>query len=191
VIVPSEGAVGGIDVARPPTSSSPSIVADQTGRLVSGSGRTVGHMNATQLDPADIAIQITFDAHEPHTLARFWAGALGYEQEDHSALIAELLAAERITDADVEQVDGHAAFREAAACSDPSGRRPRLLFQVVPEDKTVKNRMHLDLHVGADHVDDEVRRLEGLGATYAWTSDDRGPRCITLRDPEGNELCVS
>ena len=73
----------------------------------------------------------------------------------------------------------------------PGGRPARLFFQQVPESKTVKNRVHLDLHVGSECVDDEVRRLEGLGATYAWTSEDRGPRCITFRDPEGNELCVS
>ncbi len=68
-----------------------------------------------------------------------------------------------------------------AACRDPDGSGPRLFFQNVPEPKTTKNRVHLDLNVG---------RLMGLGATLAWTSDDRGAYAMTLRDPEGNELCV-
>ena len=113
----------------------------------------------------DMGIGLVLDCCDPAALARFWAGALHY--------------------VNVGAVENYVLLV-------PDGRPgPNLLLQQVPEDKTVKNRMHLDLHVGADHVDDEVRRLEGLGATYAWTSDDRGPRCITLRDPEGNELCVS
>ena len=107
--------------------------------------------------------EVVIDCHDPAKLAEFWQHVLGgyVVRQSHEWVALE---------------PGHGVT---------------VSFQLVPEDKTVKNRMHLDLHVGADHVDDEVRRLEGLGATYAWTSDDRGPRCITLRDPEGNELCVS
>ena len=57
--------------------------------------------------------------------------------------------------------------------------------------KGIKNRLHLDVQVGAAHVDQEVDRLVQIGATRAWESDDRGVRCVTLRDPEGNELCLS
>ena len=74
---------------------------------------------------------------------------------------------------------------DLAACSDPGQTRPRLLFQRVPERKTVKNRMHLDVHVGPQRAEEEAERLAALEATRAWMSDDRGVYCITLRDPEG------
>ena len=61
----------------------------------------------------------------------------------------------------------------------------------MPEPKTAKNRVHLDLQVGPEHADAEAQRLVALGASVAWTTSDRGPVTITLRDPEGNELCVS
>jgi hypothetical protein len=59
------------------------------------------------------------------------------------------------------------------------------------EPKTARNRVYLDLHVGAERLDSEVDRLLALGADKAWTSSDRGPFTVTLRDPEGNELCPS
>ncbi len=109
-------------------------------------------------------IQIVFDANDPHTLARFWAAALRYDTEDHT---------------------------DVAACSDPASTGPRLFFQRVPEPKVAKNRVHLDIQVGADAAEGEVERLVALGASVAWTTSDRGPVTTTLRDPEGNELCVS
>ena len=67
---------------------------------------------------------------------------------------------------------------------------PNLLFEVVPESKQVKNRVHVDLQ--PDHPrDDEVERLLGLGATLL--DDHRRPDgtgWVTLADPEGNEFCV-
>ena len=135
-------------------------------------------------------IQITFDAADPHGLARFWAAALGYEVEDNAEFVQGLLDAGHIPPEATVEVDGVLAFREVAACTDREGRRPRLFFQLVPEPKTAKNRVHLDLHVGEADVDAEAERLVGLGATHLWTSDDRGARTITLADPEGNELCV-
>lgn len=136
-------------------------------------------------------VQVVFDTADPHSLALFWAAALRYQQEDHSAVIDELLRAGHLRPGDVVDVDGHRAFREVAACSDPDALGPRLLFQLVAEPKTVKNRVHLDLRVGPEHRAGEVERLVELGATVAWTTADRGPVTTTLRDPEGNELCVS
>jgi hypothetical protein len=134
--------------------------------------------------------QVTFDAHDPHAANRFWSEAIGYEREDNSALVDQLVAGGVLPTDAVVREDGRSAFRDLAASGDPAGARPRLLFQRVPEEKTVKNRVHLDLHVGAERVDTEVARLEQLGATVAWTSDDRGLRTVTMRDPEGNEFCV-
>jgi len=148
-------------------------------------------MAATEIDPTAIAFQVTFDAHEPHAVAAFWAEVLGYEVEDSSALVEQLVAAGQLPASEVVQVNGRAAFRVGAGITDPTGTRPRLLFQVVPEGKAAKNRVHLDLRVGVDNIDAEVERLTGLGATFAWESNDRGGRCVTMRDPEGNELCLT
>lgn len=136
-------------------------------------------------------VQVVFDAADPHAAARFWAQALRYEQEDHSDVVGQLLDSGLLRESDVVEVDGRRAFRDVATCLDPDGSGPRLFFQRVPEPKTVKNRVHLDLQVGAEHAATEVDRLVALGATVAWTTTDRGPVTTTLRDPEGNELCVS
>lgn len=64
------------------------------------------------------------------------------------------------------------------------GGVPRIFFQLVPEGKTVKNRMHMDLV--AQDVATEVARLEGLGARMVA---DHG-RLVTLTDPQGNEFCA-
>ena len=137
-----------------------------------------------------VTVQVTFDAADPHRLARFWAYALGYEKEDHSALVEQLVAAGRLPAEAVVVDDGKSAFADVTACRDPEGRGPRLFFQRVPEPKAGKNRVHLDLHVGPERMDEEAQRLIDAGASHLWTTDDRGGRCITLQDPEGNELCV-
>ena len=136
-------------------------------------------------------IQVAFDAADPHAQARFWATALAYDVEDHSGIVAQLVSAGRLSESEVIEVDGRRAFRDVAACSDPDASRPRLFFQRVPEHKTVTNRVHLDLLVGPEARAAEVDRLLALGATVAWTTSDRGPVTTTLRDPEGNEMCVS
>jgi hypothetical protein len=137
--------------------------------------------------------QITLDCREPHRLARFWAEALGFQVEDHSALIERLLAAGAATAADVTEVDGRKAWVSAAGINDPSRERTepgaRMLFQVVPEPKSAKNRFHLDLHRGAER-DQVVERLVGLGATVIGHYAERGSEWVTLQDPEGNEFCV-
>jgi len=149
-----------------------------------------GYMTTTPAGTA-IAVQVTFDAEDPHRLATFWADALRYEKEDNTAIVQGLLDAGHLPRAAVVELgDGVLGFAELAAARDPQGGGPRLLFQKVPEHKTVKNRVHLDLHVGPDDVEAEAERLQKLGAELAWVSDDRGAHTITLRDPEGNELCV-
>lgn len=134
-------------------------------------------------------VQIAFDAGDPHALARFWAAALGYQVEDHTEIVTHLLATGQVREDEV-LVDGdRRSFADVTACSSTHG--PRLFFQRVPEPKSAKNRVHLDLQVGADAAPAEIERLVGLGATVAWTVSDRGPVNTTLLDPEGNELCVS
>lgn len=94
--------------------------------------------------------QVTFDAANPHSLAAFWANALGIEVEDHSDLVDQLVADGRMPAADRITLDGRSAFREVAACRDPQGVEPRFFFQKVPERKIAKNRVHIDLHVEPD-----------------------------------------
>jgi hypothetical protein len=136
------------------------------------------------------SVQVTFDCADPHGMARFWASALGYEKEDHTALVRQLLEAGAIGDQDTVEVDGGPQFADASACRDPDGEGPRLLFQKVPEGKVAKNRVHLDLHVGKERYEAEAARLESIGARKLWFSDDRGAACWTMADVEDNEFCV-
>ena len=88
---------------------------------------------------------------------------------------------------------GHVVWREGAAINHPDGResgRPRILFQLVPEAKTVKNRVHLDVRVGEDKVEAEVERLVGKGGTFLHRGRQGPHQWVTLADPEGNEFCV-
>jgi predicted enzyme related to lactoylglutathione lyase len=106
----------------------------------------------------------TFDAADPYTLAMFWAQVVGG----------------RVTDEDEPGDD------DALVESDG----PPLLFVRVPDAKTVKNRVHLDLEPLGSRAE-EVRRLSELGASVV---DDRvrpdGSGWVVMADPEGNEFCV-
>src|SRR5262249_59676604 len=91
--------------------------------------------------------------------------------------------------------NGQLRWREGAALRHPDeldggGPRPRMLFQLVPEAKTVKNRLHLDVRPGDDNADDVVARLTERGARVLRTGS-QGPHVSrVLADPEGNEFCV-
>lgn len=146
-----------------------------------------------------VPYKICIDCADPHRLAAFWANALGYVVEDNSTMIQSLLDAGRVTGDDVTEVDGRLAWRIAAGIRDPDdpvdgfsgiGQGGRVLFQVVPEPKTVKNRVHLDLHVGSERRPEVVDRLTTLGGTVLWERDEFGSTWITMADPEGNEFCV-
>jgi hypothetical protein len=139
------------------------------------------------------AIQIAVDCTDPHSLVRFWAAALDYEVEDHHDQIGEIVAAGYATLDDTVEIAGRRAWKTAAACRDPQGSGPRVLFQTVPEPKTVKARIHLDLHhlQGDEFRDAEIARLIGLGATKLWDGQQGPQRWVTMADPEGNEFCVS
>jgi hypothetical protein len=120
--------------------------------------------------------------------------------EDNSELVQGLLDGGLVTDEDVTTVDGRLAFRHAQGVRDPNapvdaangiGLGGRVLFQVVPEAKVAKNRVHLDLQVGLERRADFVRRLGELGATVLWEGHQGPSSWITMADPEGNEFCVS
>ena len=139
------------------------------------------------------ALQVTFDAADPRALAAFWAEALGYVRQPPPAGFADW-------DSFLESVGVPAGERDSKdALVDPAGTRPRLFFQRVPEPKAGKNRMHLDVNVGAGVADagarrDLVRRraaeLITLGASIATESEELGDFWVVLADPEGNEFCL-
>ena len=136
------------------------------------------------------SIQIAIDCADCHALNRFWAAAMGYEIEDHHDQVQEMLKAGFATDDDIVEIDGRLAWKTAAACRDPKGG-PRLLFQVVPEPKTVKNRVHVDIHVADGRQAVEVERLITLGARKLYDGRQGPQTWVTMADPEGNEFCVA
>lgn len=145
--------------------------------------------------------KLVIDSRNAPALADFWAAALEYEVEDPSALIEQLLAAGQLGEDAVVELRGRKTFRGYAAIRHPDdpfdqtsgiGRGRRLLFQDVPEDKSGKNRLHLDVHSEPGDLDGLVARLEGLGATRV-REIDQGPagHWWIMRDPEGNEFCAA
>ncbi|MFE7757568.1 VOC family protein [Streptomyces sp. NPDC057429] len=143
--------------------------------------------------------KLVIDATDPHAQADFWAEALGYLVEDHSVLIEELLAVGAAPESVTVESHGCRAWRDLAAVRHPddpfeeksgAGLGRRLLFQRVPEPKTVKNRLHLDVHTAPGQRDSEVARLVALGAGVLRTVEEPGGSWQVLLDPEGNEFCV-
>ena len=107
-------------------------------------------------------IDLVIDCRDPEQLADFWAEALGYKKVGFLAPYF-LLRPE-------------------------SSSHPPLLLQKVPEEKQVKNRMHIDIRT--DDIDGLATRLESLGARRIAERSEHNSRWITMSDPEGNEFCV-
>jgi hypothetical protein len=138
------------------------------------------------------SLQVVFDAAEPARLADFWAVAMGYVQESPPEGFT--------TWVDFAHSIGlpEAEFGDQASLVDPDGAGPRLYFQRVPEGKTAKNRVHLDVRVGRGKrgeewsrcVEQHVARLLEAGGSVAWRNNTVRGRSVVMRDPEGNEFCV-
>jgi hypothetical protein len=119
---------------------------------------------------------VVFDSRHPASIARFWAAALdGYQVAPYDEAELARLRGAGIFDPE----DDPNVLVEAP------GAQPRIFFQLVAEPKAGKNRVHLDLR--CDHVADELERFRELGATVVSKYDDH----LVLRDPEGNEFCLS
>lgn len=145
--------------------------------------------------------KLVIDCTNANLLADFWAAALGYTVEDPSALIAQLIAGGQLPEAAVVAHNGGRRFAGLAAIRHPddsfdpfsgTGRGRRILFQAVPEIKTTKNRLHIDVHDDGGDLESLVQRLENLGASRL-NFVDQGPagRWWVLQDPEGNEFCAA
>jgi predicted enzyme related to lactoylglutathione lyase len=106
---------------------------------------------------------LVLDCADPDKLAAFWSAAIGYTTLGGAGKYVLLV--------------------------DEAGQQPKLLLQRVDEPKAGKNRMHLDIETPT--VDEEVERLEQLGARRVgepWP--EHGTRWVVMNDPEGNEFCV-
>jgi hypothetical protein len=134
--------------------------------------------------------QVAIDCADPHALVQFWAAVTEYQVEDHHDGILGLIEAGHATRDMTIEIDGRLHWADASACRDREGKGPRLLFQKVPEPKTVKDRIHLDLQFG-DAKDAAIERVIALGATKLWDGEQGPHTWVTFADPEGNEFCVS
>ncbi|MET7483356.1 VOC family protein [Streptomyces sp. NPDC005538] len=117
--------------------------------------------------------ELAVDCHDPERLAGFWCEVLGFQVIDRSEGKVEIGSWVPT----VEEVRA----RQMA---------PTLLFVRVPEDKTVKNRLHLDVSPIDRSTEDEVTRLLGLGATRTDVGQGPDRNWVVMADPEGNEFCV-
>ena len=108
---------------------------------------------------------ITFDCDDPQKTAAFWAAALDREIDE-----------------------GASPFFVSIGVGEPD-RLPNWFFIKVPEAKTVKNRMHLDLFT--NDRDADVERLVDLGATHVEDKNEWGHSWSVMTDVEGNEFCIS
>jgi len=116
--------------------------------------------------------EIGIDCADPVALARFWCSVLDYEVQDEG--------------------DGIITIGPPLVADDKDHVGPvppTLTFALVPEGKTVKNRLHLDVNPTDREQSDEVRRLLDLGARYADVGQG-DQSWVVLADPEGNEFCV-
>ncbi|WP_027495888.1 MULTISPECIES: VOC family protein [Nocardiaceae] len=137
-------------------------------------------------------IQVVVDSVDPHALAAWWAQTLGWQVEpSNEEFIREMVAAGHAREEDTTVFDGVLVWRAGQGITDPeSPGTPRVLFQAVPESKSVKNRLHLDVRVG-DGREAVVTELEGRGASLLHRGQQGPSTWITMTDPEGNEFCVS
>lgn len=137
-------------------------------------------------------VQITFDCASPQRVGRFWCEALGYVPPP----TPDGFAGWDEYDASLPAEERDSWF----AAADPTGAGPRMYFQRVPEGKVVKNRVHLDIRVGAGLVgaerlavlEAECVRLEALGAVRGLLleADEENESCQNMQDVEGNEFCL-
>jgi Glyoxalase-like domain len=142
--------------------------------------------------------QLVIDCADPEPLARFWAAALGYVLEPPPEGFDSWDAYRRNLGVPQEELGAG-----ADCIVDPSGRAPRIWFQVVPERKAVKNRLHIDIGIGGDRavpfatrklrVDAEAARLTDLGARLVGVLETEGldHYAVAMQDPEGNEFDIN
>lgn len=131
--------------------------------------------------------QVTIDCADADAMSRFWSIALDYVEEPPPAGYLsweDFLRASGIPTPAVGSI---------SAIVDPDDIGPRILFLRVPEPKTVKNRVHLDIRAGRsdDAKHTKIDQLVEAGATAVRRVDEHGGWWMVMTDPEGNEFCVT
>lgn len=116
--------------------------------------------------------ELSIDCHDPLRLATFWSAVLGYQIIDERPDLVEI-----------------APWEPAAEGVRAAPQPPTVVFAKVPEDKIVKNRLHLDVSPIDLSRDEEVERLIALGARRVDVGQG-DVSWVVLADPEGNEFCV-
>ncbi len=116
--------------------------------------------------------ELIVDAHDPRRLADFWCAVLGYEITDTDGEVIEIAPVKPTVEA-----------LQAGPIPTP------IVFVRVPESKTIKNRLHIDVNPIDASQEDEVARLERLGARRIDIGQG-DVSWIVMADPEGNEFCV-
>jgi hypothetical protein len=135
---------------------------------------------------------IVFDCAHPAATARFWAAAL----DDYAVAPDDDAELARLRSLGITSTED-----DPTVVVEPAGGGPRLLFQLVPENKTSKNRVHLDVRAAPglqgdarmEALEAEAVRLVALGATCQTRYEPAPPLDlgrILMTDPEGNEFCV-
>ncbi|MBG6183929.1 hypothetical protein IWX65_001897 [Arthrobacter sp. CAN_A214] len=140
-------------------------------------------------------VQITIDGTDPHALADWWAETLEWVVEPtNQAFIDKMLEAGHARPDDLMEHGGTRVWKGGAAICRPeevgTKGRQRILFQPVPEPKTGKNRVHLDINL--DDGDKDVLRasLEARGARFLYQASQGPHTWYTMADPEDNEFCI-
>jgi hypothetical protein len=137
--------------------------------------------------PVAVRFQITIDCRDADAMSSFWSTALGYEVEPPPAGYLSWEDFLRSNDVPLPPAGS------ISAIVDPDGTGPRVLFLRVPEPKSIKNRVHLDIRT--DRTDDgrhaKIRELVAAGADEVRRVDEQGGWWMVMTDPEGNEFCVT
>jgi hypothetical protein len=144
--------------------------------------------------------QLVIDSADPAGQVRFWTATLHYVVEPAPSGFATWNDYWRSIGIPEDELDQTGDGSDSII--DPDGAGPRIWFQPVPEPKTVKNRLHIDVKVGGgrtvplearkERVQAEADRLIALGATVFRVLEEEGVDhfAIVMGDPEGNEFCV-
>ena len=142
-------------------------------------------------------IQIAVDCKNPHDLADWWAETLDWAVEPQDeAFIRSMIEKGYATEAETITHHGKLVWKDGAAIRpkeelDAKAPARRLLFQTVPDQKTLKNRVHWDVRLDGRDKDEVRAELEARGATFLWTASQGPHEWHTMADPEGNEFCIS
>ena len=142
-------------------------------------------------------IQIAVDCRNPHELADWWAETLEWAVEPQDeTFIRSMIAQGFATEAETKLHKGKLVWGAGAAIRPPeeldaTSPERRILFQTVPEEKTIKNRVHWDVRLAGTDKDEARAALEARGATFLWTASQGPHSWHTMADPEGNEFCIS